>query len=148
MTNCERVETTIRKRQLWLAGSLVRQKETRLPRRIMDGRLTTSGPKGAGRPPKRWEDNLQDNLRTLGAVPRKGAQRKWFVYGVEVKDAYDWVTAAKNEEAWYAGVERGGQEFEDAWRLADKRESDRRHKQEAAASRAANRRIPSVHSGC
>ena len=31
MTNCERIETTIRKRQLSLAGALVRQEETRLP---------------------------------------------------------------------------------------------------------------------
>ena len=31
MTNCERIETTIHKRQLLLAGALVRQEETRLP---------------------------------------------------------------------------------------------------------------------
>ena len=38
MTSCERIETTIRKRQLWFALAPVRQKETRLPRRIMNGR--------------------------------------------------------------------------------------------------------------
>ena len=86
MTECERVETTIRKRQLWFAGALARQEETRLPRRLMNGRLTARGPKEAGRPPKQWEDSLQENLRALGAVPRKGAQRKWFVYDVEVND--------------------------------------------------------------
>ena len=80
-------------------------------------------------------------LRALGAVPRKGAQRKWFVYDVEVNDAYDWVTAAKNVGKWHLGVEKGAQELEDAWRCADKRESDRRHSREAAALRAANRMI-------
>ena len=92
---------------------LVRQEETRLPRRIMNGRLTARGPKEVGRPPKQWEDSLQENLRALGAVPRKGAQRKWFVYDVEVNDAYDWVTAAKNMGKWHLGVEKGAQELED-----------------------------------
>ncbi|CAM9190593.1 unnamed protein product [Sphacelaria rigidula] len=45
MTNCEPIGTTIRKRQLWFAGARVRQKETRLPKRVMDGRLTTRGSK-------------------------------------------------------------------------------------------------------
>ena len=101
----------------------------------MNGRLTARGPKEAGRPPKQWEDSLQENLRALGAVPRKGAQRKWFVYDVEVNGAYDWVTAAKNMGRWHLGVEQGAQEHEDAWRCADKRESDRRHRREAAAPR-------------
>ena len=52
MTECERVETTIRKRQLWFAGALVRQEETRLPRRLMNGRLTARGHKEVGRPPQ------------------------------------------------------------------------------------------------
>ena len=51
MTECARIETTIRKRQLWFAGALVRQKETRLPIRVMNGRLIARGPKKTGRPP-------------------------------------------------------------------------------------------------
>ena len=100
MTECERVETTIRKRQLWFAGALARQEETRLPRRLMNERLTARGPKEVGRPPKQWEDSLQEKLRALGAVPRKGAQREWLVYDVEVNDAYDWVTTAKSMGKW------------------------------------------------
>ena len=50
---------------------------------------------------------------------------------VEVNDAYDWVTAAKNMDKWHLGVEKGAQEHEHAWRRADKRESDRRHRREA-----------------
>ena len=42
MTECERVETTIRKRQLWFAGALARQEETRLPRRLT--RVATGTP--------------------------------------------------------------------------------------------------------
>ncbi|CAM9863600.1 unnamed protein product, partial [Sphacelaria rigidula] len=51
MTNCERIEATIRKRQLWFAGALVRRKDTSLPKRVMNGRLSTRGPKEVGRPP-------------------------------------------------------------------------------------------------
>ena len=69
-------------------------------------------------------------------------------YGVEVDDAYDWVTAAKNMGKWHLGVERGAQELEGAWRRADKRESGRRHRREAAASKAAHRRILPAHIGC
>ena len=87
-------------------------------------------------------------MRALGAVPRKGAQRNWFVYDVEVNDAYDWVTVAKNMGKWHLGVEKGAQELEDAWRCADKRESDRRHRREAAASRVANRRIAPARISC
>ena len=53
-------------------------------------------------------------------MPRKGAQRKWFVYDVEVNDAYVWVTAAKNMGKWHLGIEKGAQELEDAWRRAEK----------------------------
>ncbi|CAM9763515.1 unnamed protein product, partial [Sphacelaria rigidula] len=52
MTNFERIEKTIPQRQLWFAGALVRQEETRLPNRVMNGGLTTQRPKEAGRPPK------------------------------------------------------------------------------------------------
>ncbi|CAM9709850.1 unnamed protein product [Sphacelaria rigidula] len=52
MANCERSETTMRKRQLWFAGALVRQKDTRLPERVMNGRVSTRGSKEAGRPPQ------------------------------------------------------------------------------------------------
>ena len=49
---------------------------------------------------------------------------------------------------WHLGVEKGAQELEDAWRCADKRESDRRHRREAAALRAANQRIAPACISC
>ncbi|CAM9978170.1 unnamed protein product, partial [Sphacelaria rigidula] len=75
MTNCERIETTIRERQLCFAGTLVRQKDTRLPKRVMNGRLSTRGPKEIGRPSKQWEDTLKENLCALGVVPHRGARQ-------------------------------------------------------------------------
>ncbi|CAM9398965.1 unnamed protein product, partial [Sphacelaria rigidula] len=69
MISCERIKTIIRERRLRFAGALVRQKETRLPKHVMNGRLTARGPKEAGCPSKQWEDTLQEYLRALGAVP-------------------------------------------------------------------------------
>ena len=63
MTECERVETTTRKRQLWFAGALVRQEGTRLPRCLMNGRLTAQGPKEVGRPPKRRDSHLDIRIK-------------------------------------------------------------------------------------
>ena len=44
-TGSERIETTIRKRQLGFAGALVRQGDSRLSKRVMFGRLAVQGPK-------------------------------------------------------------------------------------------------------
>ena len=70
------------------------------------------------------------------------------VYGVGVTYAYGWIAAAKDMDKWCIGVENGEQDFEDAWRSADKRESGRRHKRGAASSRAANERILPDHVVC
>ena len=74
----------------------------------MNGRFTTRWPKEIGSPPQQWENNR----RALRAAPRKGSRRKWFVYGVEVNKANDWVTEAKNTAKWHTGVEGGAEEFE------------------------------------
>ena len=44
-TGSERIETTIRKRQLGFAGALVWQSDSRLSKRVMFGRLEVQGPK-------------------------------------------------------------------------------------------------------
>ena len=75
-TGSERIETTIRKRQLGFAGALVRQGDSRLSKRVMFGRLAVQGPKRRGRPATSWVDCLQKNLEAFGAVPRKGKGRK------------------------------------------------------------------------
>ena len=71
-TGSERIETTIRKRQLGFAGALVPQDDSRLSKRVMFGRLAVHGPERGGRPATSWVDCLQKNLEAFGAVPRKG----------------------------------------------------------------------------
>lgn len=74
MTNCERIKTT----NLRVTGDLVRQDETRLPKRIVSGRLAAQWPMEAHQPSKHYEKRLQENVRALGAVPRRGERRNWF----------------------------------------------------------------------
>ncbi|CAM9681929.1 unnamed protein product [Sphacelaria rigidula] len=77
MTNCESIEATIRKRQLCFAGALVGQEDTRLPERVMNGWLSTRGPKEAGRPPQAMGGYPPgEHTCALGAVPHEGARRK------------------------------------------------------------------------
>ena len=57
-TGSERIETTIRKRQLGFAGALVRQGDSRLSKRVMFGRLAVQRAKRGGRPATSWVDCL------------------------------------------------------------------------------------------
>ena len=65
-TGSERIETTIRKRQLGFAGALVRQGDSRLSKRVMFGRLAVQGPKRGGRPVTSWVDCLKKISRPSG----------------------------------------------------------------------------------
>ena len=128
----ERIETTIRKRQLGFAGVLVRQGDSRLSKRVMFGRLAVQGPKRGGRPATSWVDCLQKNLEAFGAVPCKGKGRKWVAFGVDVKDGRDWMTAVKNVGKWHRGVERGAEALDSAWRRADLRRSNVQRQREVS----------------
>ena len=121
-TGSERIETTIRKRQLGFAGALVRQGDSRLSKQVMFGRTVVQGPKRGGRPATSWVDCLQKNLEAFGAVLHKGKGRKWVAFGVIAKDGRDWMTAAKNVSKWHRGVERGAEALDSAWRRADLRQ--------------------------
>ena len=121
-TGSERIETTIRKRQLGFAGALVRQGDSRLSKQVMFGRLVVQGPKRGGRPATSWVECLQKNLEAFGAVLHKGKGRKWVAFGVVGKDGRDWMTAAKNVGKWHRGVERGAEALDSAWRRADLRQ--------------------------
>ena len=118
-TGSERIETTIRKRQLGFAGVFVQKGDLGLSKRVMFGRLAVQGPKRGGRPATSWVDCLQKNLEAFGAVPRKDKGRKWVAFGVVVKDGRDWMTAAKTMGKWHRGVERGAEALDSAWRRAD-----------------------------
>ena len=65
-TGSERIETTIRKRQLGFAGTLIRQGDSRLSKRVMFGRLAVQGPTRGGRPATPWGDCLNKNSRPSG----------------------------------------------------------------------------------
>ena len=65
-TGSERIETTIRKRQLGFAGALVRQGDSRLSKRVMFGRLAVQGLKRGGRPATSWVDYLQKLSKPSG----------------------------------------------------------------------------------
>ena len=131
-TGSERIETTIRKRQLGFAGALVRQGDSKLLERVMFGQLAVQGPKRGGRPATSRVDCLQKNLEAFGAVPRKGKGRKLIVFGVVVKDGRGWMTAAKNVGKWHRGVERGAEALDSAWRRADLRESNVQRQREVS----------------
>ena len=131
-TGFERIETTIRKRQLGFAGALVRQGDSRISKRVMFGRLAVQGPKRGGRPATSLVACLQKNLEAFGAVPRKGKERKWVAFGVAVKDGRDWITAAKNVGNWHRGVERRAEALDSAWRRADLRQSNVKRQREVS----------------
>ncbi|CAM9540818.1 unnamed protein product [Sphacelaria rigidula] len=82
MTICERIESTIRKemtirkRLLCFAGTLVRQDETRLPKRIMFGWLAGKGSRRLAAAPNTGGTTSRGNLRALWALPCKGSRRK------------------------------------------------------------------------
>ena len=117
-TDSERIETTIRKRQVGFAGALVRQGDSRLSKRVIFGRLAVQGPKRGGRPPTSWVDYLQKNLEAFGAVPRRGKGRKWVAFVVVVK--------------WHRGVERGAEALDSAWRRADLRQPNVQRQREVS----------------
>ena len=59
-------------------------------------------------------DCLQKNIEAFGAIPCKGKGRKWVVFGIVVKDGWDWMTAAKNVGMWHREVERGVEALDNA----------------------------------
>ena len=120
-TGSERIETTNRKRQLWFAGALIRQGDSRLSKRVMFGRLAAQGPKRGGRPSTSGVDCLRKNLEAFGAVPRKGKGRKRVAFGAVAKHRQEWMSAAKNVGIWHRGVERGAEALDNSWRRADLR---------------------------
>ena len=67
ITRCESLETTIRRRRLEMAGSIVRMSDERLPKVMLFGELKMeneqAGPQG--RPPKNWRQCLYDDLNAF-----------------------------------------------------------------------------------
>ena len=98
----------------------------------MFGQLAVQGPKRGGRPATSWVDCPQKNLEAFGAVPRKGKERKWVVFGVVVEEGRDWMTVAKNVGKWHRGIERGAEALDSTRRRADLRQSNVQRQREVS----------------
>ena len=99
-TRCESIETTIRKRRLFVAGGVARQKVGRLPRRVMLRKMTVGEGRGPGGQPKSWYRCLLDDLEAVDATKGSTEQSK-LVFRVE---AEVWTVAAKKADKWYRPV--------------------------------------------
>ena len=62
------VLNVIRSHRLRWAGHVARMEAHRVPRQVLDG--TPRGRRPVGRPRKRWEDNVKEDLRALNVPPR------------------------------------------------------------------------------
>ena len=65
---CERVETTVRKRRLLFAGGVQRMSSERLTRRVMFETMAVGEQSGPGRPYKNWGQSLADDRRVFRAT--------------------------------------------------------------------------------
>ena len=66
ITGCESIETTLRRRRLLWAGTLLRMSRGRLPKRIVFGNLEGVVQRGRGRKEKEWTDCVQSDIRAFG----------------------------------------------------------------------------------
>ena len=133
-TGSERIETTIRKRQLGFAA-LVRQGDSRFSKRVIFGRLAVQGPKRGGGPATSWVDCLQKNLEAFGASRAKPAQRQRTEVGRIRSCCQGWtgLDDCCEERGQVAPVfERGAEALDSAWRRADLRQSNVQRQREVS----------------
>ena len=62
MTRSESIETAIRKRRFFFAGSMARQSKERLPSRVMFGTMTGGENPRPGRKSKTWHRCIVEDL--------------------------------------------------------------------------------------
>lgn len=105
MINMHTYRGDIQKHRLLFAGTLVREDETVLLKRIVLGRLVAKNE--ARRHLRDWGNRLHENLRKLGATSQRGKRRKRFAHGIEIKSP-QLDTAAENRG--------GGEQLEEAQR--------------------------------
>ena len=68
ITRCESIETTLRTRRLLSAGTLLRMRGGRLPKRIVFGYLGGAMQRGRVGKEKEWTDCVQSDIRAFGIV--------------------------------------------------------------------------------
>lgn len=140
-TKCECIESTTRQHQLWSAGPRIRQDDTRPKahhaRKI--GREKSEG--GWSNIDKLGEPSPGETTCARGCPilaqedEGSGSSAAW-----RSKPREDRIAAAPNVGEWHLVVEKGAEQFGEAWRCEDPRGPDPSHKQEAVASKAARTR--------
>ena len=76
---CERVETTIRKRRLLFAGAVQRTHNDGLIRRVMFGTIAGGENPGPGRPEQNWAPCLVDDLGVFRAIEGSTERARWYL---------------------------------------------------------------------
>ena len=127
-TQCESVETTIRKRRLLFAGAVARKHGGRLPKRVLSGTLSGGQNPGRGRPAKNWMQCLSDDLAAFRAITVETTEKPHTIFGVETTL---WTTAATEWGMWYRGVLEGAEQFMETWHRGEAAKSSTRHAKEA-----------------
>ena len=74
VTGCESIETMLRTRILFRAGTLLRMSGGQLPKRIMFGNLGGTVRRGRGGKEKKWTDCVQSDIRAFGIT---GIGKRW-----------------------------------------------------------------------
>ena len=107
------MEATICQRRLLFAGTLARQRDKRLPRRLLfAGKLEGGEDPDPGQPAQRCQKSLRDELKALGALHGSTPPDRR-TFGV---DRLVWTDAARKEEGvpCYTGVLLGAERY--TWR--------------------------------
>ena len=117
---CERVETTIRKRRLLLfAGSVQRTTSERLTYRVVFGTMAGGVNPGRGRPEKNWAQCLVDDIRVFEAT-EGSTDRSPLLFGVET---VLWPRATKKNRNWHRGIVAAAYRFMTRWHRGEAEKS-------------------------
>jgi len=127
-TQCDSVETVVRKRRLLFAGAVAKKHNGRLPRRVMFGALSGGEKPKPGRPQKMWLDCVSDDLKAFQATSGS-TEDSPSVFGVETAL---WTTAAKWWGKWHDGVVEGAERFMAEWHRQEESKRRARHTKEVA----------------
>jgi hypothetical protein len=107
ITDCESVETTIRRRRLLWAGAIARMPDDRLPKQILFGELN-GGERLRGGQETKWRRCVMDDLRSFN-IPLE-----------------NWVELAQEGDAWATKVQIGADNFMNEWHEQERRASAER----------------------
>ena len=118
-TGCETIETTVRRRRLLLAGNIARMDKTRLPKRMMYGRIADDGrPRGGLGKKKSWAGCLKDD------------------FGKFVMETAEWEKGAMVKSVWKEKVAEGAVKSMGEWMTKETDLREKRHAKAAAKERS------------